>query len=76
VCGRFDPVSWYQLEIVNESQRRFQVGKITHGQSIVVNIIDKDVADVIGVVDGQVYLYTAVGSKKVTLLHCFIYMRL
>ena len=76
MCGRFDPVSWYQLKIVNKSQGRFHVEKITHGQSIIVNIINKDVAGVVGVIDRQMYLSTAVDSKKVTLLHCFIYMRL
>jgi len=45
--GRIDTFHNHQSNIFDENQCRFHVAKITHGQAIIVNIIDKDVTCVV-----------------------------
>ena len=73
-CG-FDSCRARQLETVNPGHGFLDVYKISHSETMIVNIIDKDVAGVCGAVHTQVYMHTAVGSKEVTLLHRVFILR-
>lgn len=60
---------------VDPVQRTWHVDKKSHGQTFIVNIIDKNVTYRLIVVDTQVYMLVSVGDYKVFCLHVFIYLR-